>query len=285
MQVTIGGIQSNPCRATAVAARYCGLDAHLVLRTSRALVDDDPGLEGNLLVERLIGAAVHLCTKEEYGKHGSERLGQMVAEELSSRGKRPYVIPVGGSNALGSWGYIEMVRELQGQMREAGAGLPARVDAVVVACGSGGTVAGMALALDLSGMGSRLRAYGVCDSPKYFYDYCDGLLDGMRGAAAVKTARELFEAVDAKGSGYAISTEDELRFVHDVARETGIVFDPVYSGKALFKFVRDVEADPGAWAGRNVLFVHTGGLLGMYDKQAQLRPIVAEREDVFRMKL
>ena len=247
--------------------------------------------QNNTQVERMIGAAVHLCTKEEYGKYGSEKLGEMVASELSSQGKKPYVIPVGGSNSLGSWGYVEMIRELQSQMREESGKLPERFDDVVVACGSGGTVAGMALALDLSGMHSKLHAYGVCDSPKYFYDYCDGLLDGMRGDTAdgagdtVMKARDLFCAKDAKGSGYAISTEDELRFVHDIARETGIVFDPVYSGKALFAFVKEARANPDAWKGRNVLFVHTGGLLGMYDKTPQLLPIVAERDDVFRMKL
>ena len=64
-----------------------------------------------------------------------------------------------------------------------------------------------------------------------------------------------------------------------------MVLDPVYSGKALHGLLREMASDPGAWAGRRVVFVHTGGLLGMYDKQAQLRPIVAEREDVFRMKL
>ncbi|CAI7773198.1 unnamed protein product, partial [Closterium sp. NIES-53] len=101
--ITIGGIQSNHCRATAVAARLAGLEAHLILRTSRALADSDPGLEGNLLVERMVGARVHLVTKEEYAKHGSEHLGNVLAQRLAAEGRKPYVIPVGGSNALGAW--------------------------------------------------------------------------------------------------------------------------------------------------------------------------------------
>ena len=165
--MTLGGVQSNHCRATAVAARYVGLDSHLVLRTSAAEVDADPGLSGNLLVERLVGADVELVSKREYvgahprerasvcvrvcmractcvcvcvcvslfacvrscmchelttplpsetpasrchrlryATHGSVALGEMAAARLSAAGRAPYVVPVGGSNALGTWGYL-----------------------------------------------------------------------------------------------------------------------------------------------------------------------------------
>ncbi|KAL5709182.1 D-cysteine desulfhydrase [Ranunculus cassubicifolius] len=101
--VTIGGIQSNHCRATAVAAKYLNLDCYLILRTSKILADKDPGLTGNLLVERLVGAHVDLVSKEEYSKIGSEVLTNFLKERLISEGRRPYVIPVGGSNSLGTW--------------------------------------------------------------------------------------------------------------------------------------------------------------------------------------
>lgn len=80
--VTLGGLQSNHCRATAVASRYVGLDSHLVLRTSVADVDKDPGLSGNLLVERAVGAAVELVSRSEYQEHGSVALGEMAAKRL-----------------------------------------------------------------------------------------------------------------------------------------------------------------------------------------------------------
>ncbi|KAF6170652.1 hypothetical protein GIB67_001908 [Kingdonia uniflora] len=101
--VTIGGIQSNHCRATAVAAKYLNLDCYLILRTSKALVDKDPGLTGNLLVERLVGAHVDLVSKEEYSKIGSVALTNLLKESLQSEGRKPYVIPVGGSNSIGTW--------------------------------------------------------------------------------------------------------------------------------------------------------------------------------------
>ncbi|PQQ15408.1 putative 1-aminocyclopropane-1-carboxylate deaminase [Prunus yedoensis var. nudiflora] len=102
--ITIGGIQSNHCRATAVAAKYLNLDCYLILRTSKVLVDQDPGLTGNLLVERLVGAHVELISKEEYAKCGSGALTNLLKERLLKEGRRPYVIPVGGSNSLGTCG-------------------------------------------------------------------------------------------------------------------------------------------------------------------------------------
>ncbi|KAG2450414.1 hypothetical protein HYH02_004916 [Chlamydomonas schloesseri] len=314
--ITIGGIQSNHARATAVAARYLGLDCHLILRTSRQEVDGDPGLVGNLLVERLAGAQLHMVTKEEYGAVGSTALLEQLALELQAAGKNPYVIPVGGSSSLGTWGYLQAIDEVVHQARDMGE----RITDIAMACGSGGTTAGLALGSHLSGLRARVHAYGVCDTPSYFYDYVDGLFRGLglevppapsgdkngggasssRAAAAAAgaggggggavggqhqqpgeeealAARSLLRAVQARGAGYAISTEAELATVQEVAAATGVVLDPVYSGKAVHALLQEVRADPDAWRGRTVLFVHTGGLLGMYDKLDQLGPLVSAR--------
>jgi len=97
------------------------------------------------------------------------------------------------------------------------------------------------------------------------------------------SARETLIAHQAKGVGYAMSTTEELKTVQAVAAATGIVLDPVYSGKALHGLMRDIAAAPKEWAGRRLLFVHTGGLLGMYDKIDQLQPLVEEEGMAFRM--
>ena len=266
--ITIGGIQSNHCRATSVASRYLGLDCFLILRNSRAAVDSDPGLVGNLLVERLVGASVEQVTKEEYTRVGSVELCRQLQEKLKKSGRNPYIIPVGGSNALGSWGYLQFVEELSKQADQASGPFTD----IVMACGSGGTTAGIGLGCHLAKTGTKVHAYGVCDDPKYFYDYCQEILDGMGATAEVvgATSRDLFTAIQAKGSGYAISTEEELAFVKEVAETTGVILDPVYSGKALYQFMQDVAREPSAWANKKVLFLHTGGLLGMYDKTDQL---------------
>ncbi|KAK2995364.1 hypothetical protein RJ640_022524, partial [Escallonia rubra] len=221
--VTIGGIQSNHCRATAVAAKYLNLDCYLILRTSKNLVEKDPGLTGNLLVERLIGAHIDLVSKEEYAKVGSVALTSLLKERLLKEGKRPYVIPVGGSNSLGTWGYIETIREIEQQLQKGTSEVG--FDDIVVACGSGGTIAGLSIGSWLSDLKAKVHAFCVCDDPDYFYDYVQGLLDGLQ--AGVKS-RDIVNIENAKGLGYAMNTTEELKFVKEVAQATGVILDPVY---------------------------------------------------------
>mmetsp|Transcript_8612 Transcript_8612/g.28210 ORF Transcript_8612/g.28210 Transcript_8612/m.28210 type:complete len:314 (-) Transcript_8612:139-1080(-) len=273
--ITIGGIQSNHARATAVAARYLGLDAYLILRNNKVAAEKDPGLVGNLLVERMIGAYVEQVTKEEYIRIGSKGLTDMLAERLRAEGRRPYVIPVGGSNSLGTWGYLEAIREIEWQVASGSSGAPAGgFDVIAMACGSGATTAGLGLGAHLSKMPARVVGYGVCDSDKYFYDFTSELYEGLGGAAAGVPPEATFQAINVKGAGYAISRDEELEVVRDVAMATGVLMDPVYSGKAVYGMITSMREDPAAWEGKRVLFVHTGGLLGMYEKDQQLRPLV-----------
>lgn len=259
--VTIGGIQSNHCRATAVAAKYLNLDSYLILRTSKALVDKDPGLTGNLLVERLVGAHIDLVSKEEYAKVGSVVLTNILKEKLLGEGRKPYVIPVGGSNSLGTWGYIEAIREIEQQVQHAT--LEQKFDDIVVACGSGGTVAGLSIGSWLSSLKAKVNAFCVCDDPEYFYEYVQVLLDGLN--AKIRSS-DIVSIQSAKGLGYAMNTSEELKFVKEIAETTGVVLDPVYSGKAAYGMMKEMGENPKKWEGRKILFIHTGGLLGLFDK-------------------
>lgn len=269
--VTIGGIQSNHCRATAVAAKYLNLDCYLILRTSKVLLDKDPGLTGNLLVERLVGAHVDLVSKEEYSKVGSVALTDLLKEKLLKEGRKPYVIPVGGSNSLGTWGYIEAIREIEMQLQRSASTLG--FDDIVVACGSGGTIAGLSIASWLSELKAKVHAYCVCDDPEYFYDCAQGLLDGLQ--AGVRS-HDIVNIENAKGVGYAMSTTEELKFVKEVAEATGVILDPVYSGKAAYGMMKQMAENPTKWEGRRVLFIHTGGLLGLFDKIEEMAPLVGK---------
>ncbi|KAL6178294.1 hypothetical protein ACLB2K_049812 [Fragaria x ananassa] len=265
--ITIGGIQSNHCRATAVAAKYLNLDSYLILRTSKVLVDQDPGLTGNLLVERLVGAHIELISKEEYAKIGSVALTNTLKERLIKEGRRPYVIPVGGSDSLGTWGYIEAIREIEQQLH-CGTG-KLKFDDIVVACGSGGTIAGLSLGSWLSSLKAKVHAFSVCDDPDYFYDFVQGLLDGLEAGV---DSRHIINIQNAKGLGYAINTAEELTFVKEIASTTGVILDPVYSGKATYGLLKDFAENPKKWEGRKILFIHTGGLLGLFDKVEQIAP-------------
>lgn len=180
---------------------------------------------------------------------------------------------MGGSNACGAWGYLEAVREMEPDMRALG------ITDIALATGSGGTAAGLALGVRLAGLSCRVRAYAVCDSPAYFYDHIQACLDELgAGAGGLGlSAQDLLEVVDAKGSGYALSREEELETLVRVARDTGVVLDPVYSGKAAHGLLEDLKGEGAGVSGdsaRRWLFLHTGGLLGLYDKVDQLQPLV-----------
>ncbi len=155
--ITVGGLQSNHARATAVAARQIGLDPFLILRkpepteeTSNS--DEDIGLTGNLLFNRMVGADIRLISPSRYAALGSHNVCEQLAEELREQGRNPYIVPLGGSNALGSFGYMQCVNEI------IASGM--HFDHIVFGCGSGGTAAGLALGVKLAGLISQVHAGG-----------------------------------------------------------------------------------------------------------------------------
>lgn len=278
--VTLGGIQSNHCRATAVAANMVGLDAHVILRTSRSVIDEDPGIDGNLLIERMVGATIHLVTKEEYATYGQERLGRGLVENLKKQQKNPYLIVVGGSSMLGTYGYISMVEELEEQSRAMG---EMTWDYVASACGSGGTTAGLGLGLFLSEYfaESTCLGYMVCDSEAYFSSYIQNIYEEM--GFSEEKASDIVSSIrfsQAKGAGYAMSKKEELETIAQVARDSSILLDPVYTGKAFHALLRDIRENPEEFRGKNVLFCHTGGMFSYGSSQlSDMHPIITARED------
>ncbi|KAL6897360.1 hypothetical protein ACP4OV_007056 [Aristida adscensionis] len=262
--ITLGGIQSSHCRASAVAAKYLNLDCYLILRTSKALVDKDPGLVGNLLVERLVGAHIDLVSEEEYAEIGSAALADLLKRRLQEEGRKPYVIPAGGSNSLGTWGYVQATREIELQVQQAA---DVQFDDIVLASGSGGTIAGLALGSRLSSLTANVHAFSIWHDPGYLYAHVQDLIDGLQSGL---DAHDIVRIENAKGLGYGKNTAEELQFVKEIAAATGIVLDPVSSGKAALRMLKDMAGNPAKWKGRKILFIHTGGLLGLYDKIDQL---------------
>jgi D-cysteine desulfhydrase family pyridoxal phosphate-dependent enzyme len=316
--VTIGGEQSNHCRATAAASRMVGLTPNLILRTRRAdkIHDkiDELGFEGNILFDRMVGSTVYTCTPGEYGRVGSKKLVEHVCNYIVSNdddGSKPYPIPVGGSNGVGSWGYINAVDELMHQMGlmtkqqqdqkeddKTNTASNFNLDHVVFATGSGGTAAGISLGLSLAyeSVGQlcppMMHAVGVCDNPDYFYQTMALIADEMgislssfsNHATTEDFIRDIVTVHHGKGRGYALSTEEELDFILQFSLETGIALDPVYSGKALYHFLKHVvEEDPTSYRDKNVLFWHTGGALGIYEKGDDLLPKFSDVSPVKRI--
>jgi len=255
-------------------------DSHLVLRIEDFAVKDagsfcdKAGLEGNLLLNRMVGAKLHLCTKSEYARHGSTKLIDEVVQNLLKQGKRPYAIPVGGSNLLGTWGYIRGFEELLEQAKQQLDGKPFFSD-IVIATGSAGSLAGISLANHLANTGTKVWAYGACDSPEWFHNFINKniLAEVLPENMMNLKSEELCKVYHARNLGYAISSEEELKSIREVALRTGVLFDPVYSGKAIHNFGRHLEDEPEKFGDR-VLFWHTGGLFGLWDKQEQLKALL-----------
>lgn len=298
--VTIGGEQSNHCRATAAACRLVGLEPHLILRTKTAnRVEEDKmvkqkdsfGHVGNLLFDRIVGSRIYTCTPGEYGRFGSKALVDRVCADLSgSKGKKVYPIPVGGSNGLGTWGYIEAIHELKDQLNGE------KVHHVVFACGSGGTASGITLGLALGYKEERekmpeIHAVGVCDDPEYFYQEVKRIsqemdldLSGVSTCESIEGyIKECMTVHQGKGKGYASSTKEELSFIVNFALETGIILDPVYSGKALFYFMEELKDHPEKYRNTSILFWHTGGSLGVYDKIDEMSDMMSNISSVERL--
>lgn len=265
--LTCGGIQSNHARATALACAALGLSCVLFLRVD----GDAPGPEaaaprgllsrtGNVLLDRLAGAEIRLVTHAEY----AERTAVMsaAAARLAIEGRRPYVVPEGGSNGLGSLGYVEAMREVSEQLA-LGLGGREPFDEIVHACGSGGTAAGVTLGAARYGVARRVRAVAVCDDAAYFERVIAKIVAEARAIdSSLVTPAELVVDDAARGPRYGVMDEAQRRLVVEVARASGVVLDPVYTGKAMHAL--DLAVKRGAVRrGARVLFLHTGGLPGL----------------------
>ena len=263
--ITCGGAQSNHARATALAAREVGLRAVLVLRTPD--LAQPPVDTGNLLLDRLAGAELRFVSPEQY----RERTALMaeLGRELSARGERPYTIPEGGSNGLGALGYFNAVAELSEQQEAAE--LPEGLELVAVACGSGGTAAGVALGLgQFPGVAARAVAFAVCDDRDYFSTLTARIIGEARALDPSLPQPGPLEIDDRfKGPAYGIASAEQLDFIVAVARASGLVLEPSYTGKALFGLSR-LSPKPA-----RALFVHTGGLPGLLAEPAVMAAALA----------
>jgi D-cysteine desulfhydrase len=266
--ITCGGIQSNHARATALACARLGLRAVLFLRMT------DPGepvpLAGNVLLDRLAGAEIRRISAEQY--RDRDKLMEAAARALEARGARSIVIPEGGSNGLGALGYVLAMRELRAQIDAGLAGARRPFDVIVHACGSGGTAAGVALGAAAYDAARAVRTMAVCDDAKTFEVRIGAIAEQAR--AIVDLPAPVFEVDDhARGPAYAVPTDEQRAFLVDVARTSGLILDPVYTGKALHGLALAVRrgAIP---TGSRVLFLHTGGLPGLLADPAPFSPLV-----------
>ena len=251
--ITAGALQSNHCRQTAAAAARFGFACTLVL------VGEQPvQSSGNLLLDSLFGAGI-IWT----GKDRRDEVLQDAFEKAKKSGRRPYLVPYGGSNATGALGYVFAVEELMAQ------GEPP--DWIVFASSSGGTQAGLVLGKRLFGYAGSLLGISV-DEP-------EAVLKQRVAGLATETARHLGEGGDFSPedilvkaeyctSGYGVLTGSEREAVRLFARTEGLLLDPVYTGRAAAGMI-DLVRRGYFKKEETVLFWHTGGQPALFAEKYQ----------------
>ncbi|MFD7409309.1 D-cysteine desulfhydrase family protein [Streptomyces sp. NPDC059866] len=251
--VTTGAPQSNHARLTAAAGARLGLETALVLAGS-------PGgaAQGNLALDALFGATV-VWAGDVHGQ-ALTAAAEEVTARLRADGAVPALIPFGGSSALGARGYVTCGRELLTQAPD--------VDTVVVALGSGGTMAGL---VDPLGPERVLGVHcGAVPDPATTVSAFVSDLSGTPHAPGSLRLR-----LDQVGEGYGVLTGPVMAAMNLTARTEGIVLDPVYTGRAMAGLIAAVE-DGDIAPGRRTVFLHTGGLPGLFGHTAAVEAAVSD---------
>jgi D-cysteine desulfhydrase len=257
--ITMGGVQSNHTRQTAAAAARCGLRCVVVLRGHAPAV-----WNGNLLLDHLLGAQVVFS-----GDRTREAVADEVASQARAAGNRPYLIPVGASNAVGAVGFVAALEELDAQAKARAL----RVDRVVFASSSFGTQAGLCDGAKAVGFGGQLAAIAI-DSRR------DELQAGVAAIATATIRRlgwemtvapaEVVAYDDYLGAGYAVMGAPEREAISLVARSEGILLDPVYTGRAMAGLIDLIRT--GAFGkDETIVFWHTGGAAALFAYAEELR--------------
>lgn len=260
--ITSGAVQSNHCRLTLSAAALEGLACHLVLeeRDGHAY---DPAAGGNAFLYRLLGVAG--VTRAGRGVD-AERVASALADRLRAQGRRPYVIPGGGSNGIGALGYAACAQEILWQGFDMGVAF----DAVVVATGSGGTQAGLVAGFGASGADVPVIGVNVSKGARAQVETVAAVLAqiGQTLGEELAVPGGAIRCTDAYvGPGYGEPTAAMIEAVELVARTEGILLDPVYTGKAMAALI-GMARDGSFPRTARVLFLHTSGVPGLYAKTA-----------------
>ena len=266
--ITWAGVQSNWCRQTAAAARIFGIKPILLLQKTDTAA---PPYDGNLLLDYILGAEIRFL---EPGQDRAKLVDQIVQDE-KSRGHVPYVVSVGGSQTggsmtvpLGAIGYTKDFVELHRQAVETGI----KVDHVVVATGSAGTQAGLVVGAKALGNQTKVVGISVGGDKTSVQNNVAKIANATAAALDSKmtfTPEEVIVFDDYVGEGYGILNQPTADAIARVARQEGILLDPVYTGKAMAGMV-DLLRKGYFEPGEGVVFMHTGGTPALFPHKEEL---------------
>ncbi|MDD1781128.1 D-cysteine desulfhydrase [Enterovibrio sp. ZSDZ35] len=251
--ITQGATQTNHGRQTAAIAAKLGLECHVLLEDRTASEDPDYVLNGNVLLDQLFEAKLTTYP----GGTDMNAAMEAVAETLRAEGKKPYIVPGGGSNAIGALGYANCALELVSQANDQGL----KIDHLVTATGSAGTQAGLVTGLCAINSQIPLLGIGVRVPQQQQEDNVFALAEktcALLGIEGVVKRSDVQANCDYVGDGYGIPAESTLEAISLFARYEGILLDPVYSGKGAAGLVGLIRS--GTFRkDENIVFLHTGG--------------------------
>jgi D-cysteine desulfhydrase family pyridoxal phosphate-dependent enzyme len=246
--VTFGALQSNHARQTAAACARLGLTCDLILVRAVDRSDEHYLRSGNLLLDGLLGATVHLVDDDDAAF-------ARFAELFGDGARRLYGIGPGGSDPVGTLGYVSAGLELAGQCAAVGLDL----GRVVVAASTAGTASGLVLGLAAAGVDAVVDVACVYADATHTAGTIRGLLAGTADLLGVDVpGDDRWTITDATfGPGYGVPTPEGRAAIERLATTEGVLLDPVYTAKAMAHLLATVDDRP-------TVFVHTGGAPGLF---------------------
>jgi D-cysteine desulfhydrase family pyridoxal phosphate-dependent enzyme len=255
--ITAGGIQSNHASMTAAAARRLGLDIKLVLGGP-----DFEIAKGNLLLDVMFGAEIRYLVDDD-ANVSLENEMQKWADELTSKGRKPFVIPIGGSTGLGALGYVKAMKELAGQFGNE------KVQ-IILGVGSCGTFAGTILGSKIFLPKARVIGISVSRTAEAIKKRTSELIEESAGLINYKIDEQIsIECFDNYHNEYGTMTEDGNQAINDTANLEGILLDPIYTGKVMAGLIDLINKNI---VDKNipVIFIHTGGMPIIFSFESEL---------------
>lgn len=253
---TCGGEQSNHARATTIAAKKFGLPVKLFLWGKKNKFQS-----GNLFLNKIYGAEIMYLNKSEYEKVND--IMQYQREKLLRKNQNAYVIPEGGSTTNGIFGYFSFINELMKQIDLN------KIKGIVTAAGSGGTSAGILAAVSYLNLDIQVVAVNVLYPKGVITKKILMLAEALNLEYDLNTRIKSENLIVLDGyseEGYKNISKDKIKIIKHFAEQTGILFDPAYTGKA---FVAYNENYLSKNLGMKYIFVHTGGLFGVFGREKE----------------
>lgn len=256
--ITQGATQSNHARQTVAIATKLEMDCHILLEDRTGSEDADYVYNGNVMLDQLFGGQL----RKYPGGTDMNAAMEDLSVKLKAEGKKPYIIPGGGSNEIGALGYVNCALELLGQANDRGL----RIDHLVHATGSAGTQAG--LVAGLYGSNSQIPVLGIGvrvpreQQEANVFRLAERTAEKLGIPGAIKR-EDVVANCDYVGEGYGIPAESTLEAIELFARHEGILLDPVYSGKGAAGLI-DLIRKGHFKKGENIVFLHTGGSQALF---------------------